>query len=183
MNIAEVKRLLRLGNSSNPLLRQAAAIAHGRVTQRYATEQRENPNAYDFRSMEPLGTLNSAITNAQLTRLYGRESETFFNQTDVNIRLTSTPFFSPFDERIEYGRKQFIDRNGESRTVTDLWYVSPVNNVRLHRVTPNLLRALVIKGRTAIVEEFGSLTPDEIAQRFQSALATASDHSFQVSRG
>lgn len=183
MNITELKRFLRLGDTPNPVLRQAAAIAHVRVTQRYKAEQKENPDAYDFRSMEPLGTLSSAITNANLARIYGREAEIFFEQTDVNVRLTSTPILSLFDERIEYGNKEFRDRNGQIQTYRDLWYVSPFNNMRIHRVTPNLLRALVAKGRTQIVEEVGSLTPDEIAQRFQSTLATASNYSFQVSRG
>ncbi len=183
MNFTEARRFLRLGDSYNPVVRKAAAIAHGRVTQRYQAEQRDNPDAYDLRTMRPLGTLNSAITNANLARAYGSETGSFFEQSDARIKLASSSFLSFADEKIEYGTRRTIGKDGHLVTTTDLWYISPFTNVKVHRVTPNLLRALVLKGRTDIVRQLGNLTPDEVAQRFQSTLATVSNYSFLTSRG
>ncbi|MEK7551161.1 MAG: hypothetical protein AAB532_01020 [Patescibacteria group bacterium] len=182
MNFNEARRFLRL-DKPTAAIRMAAAISHRRVALRYEAEQRDNPDAYDLRTMKPLGTIQSAIANANLARAYGNEASDFFEQSETGIRLTSPSFLSLTDERIEYGTRQIKDKNGNLVPKTDLWYISPLNRIKNHPVTPNLLRALVLKGRTGIVEQLGNLTADEVAQRFQSALATASNHSVLVSRG
>lgn len=179
MNVLEIKRLFRIGSAAfSPLDRIGAFIALGNIKQRYEAEQRDNPDAYDLRSIEALGTLGSAIANAKLADLYGKEAGIFFEQTDFKVTLASATFLN---EKIEYGTREIRNRKGLLETVTGLWYVSPARSVTPHLVTPNLLRALIEKGRNGIVEQFGSLTPNEVVERFQSSLLPASGYPFQLS--
>ena len=111
MNFNEARRFLRL-DKPTAAIRMAAAISHRRVALRYEAEQRDNPDAYDLRTMKPLGTIQSAIANANLARAYGNEASDFFEQSVTGIRLTSPSFLSLTDERIEYGTRQIKDKNG-----------------------------------------------------------------------
>lgn len=179
--ISEAKRFFRIGSTLSLREKINASIALWDIKQRYKAEKRDNPDAYDLRSIKPLGTLGAAIANARLADLYGSEANIFFKHTDFKVAFTSTPFLSFVNEKIEYGTREIRNRKGLLETVTGLWYISPARSITPHLVTPNLLRALTKKGRNGIVEEFGSLTPDQIVERFQSSLLPASNYTFQLS--
>lgn len=176
--ISEAKRFFRIGSTLSLREKINASIALWDIKQRYKAEKRDNPDAYDLRSIKPLGTLGAAIANAGLADLYGKEANIFFEHTDFKVTLASATFLR---EKIEYGTREIRNRKGLLETVTGLWYVSPARSITPHLVTPNLLRTLTKKGRNGIVEEFGSLTPDQIVERFQSSLLSASNYTFQLS--